>query len=127
MKPSIFLVIKAVISLAFGLAFAAIPGIVGPLYGIQLDPTGVLMARWFGALLIGIGIICIFAGKATGTKLQQDVILSLFIADILGSVVAVVGQLSGLMNTLGWTIVAIWIILALGLGYLRFIWKAPTQ
>lgn len=127
MKPSIFLVIKAVISLAFGLAFAAIPGIVGPLYGIQLDPTGVLMARWFGAMLIGVGLICIFAGKATGTKLQRDVILSLFIADTIGSVMAVAGQLSGLMNTLGWTTVAIWIILALGLGYLRFIWKAPSQ
>ena len=61
MKPSIFLVIKAVISLVFGLSFFAIPGITGPLYGIQLDPTGIFMARWFGALLIGVGIICFFA------------------------------------------------------------------
>ncbi|HEC62474.1 MAG TPA: hypothetical protein ENI27_09535 [bacterium] len=127
MKLNIFLISKAIISWAFGLAFVIIPTIAAPLFGIQLDPFGALMARWSGAALLGIGLICLFTAKAADTKLQQGIILSLFVADTVGFIIALVGQLSGLMNALGWVIVAVWIILALGLGYFRFLCKGPSK
>ena len=45
----------------------------------------------------------------------------LFTGDPIGFIVALIGQLGGVMNGLGWITVAIWLFLALGLGYFRFL------
>ncbi len=120
MKLGNFLVVKAIISLAFGIAFVLVPAAVMSLYGVTLDPAGILMARFFGACLIGIGLICWFDRSADRDALQ-GITLALFVGDTVGFIVALLGQLSGLMNALGWAIVAIWLLLALGLGYFRFL------
>ena len=120
MKLSNFLIVKAIISLVFGIGFVLVPAAVMPLYGVTLDPIGILMARFVGACLIGIGLICWFDRSADHDALQ-GITLALFIGDTVGFIVALLGQLSGLMNALGWVIVAIWLLLALGLGYFRFL------
>jgi hypothetical protein len=120
MKLSNFLVVKAIISLAFGIALALVPAVVMSWYGVTLDPAGVLMARFVGACLIGIGLICWFDRSAEHDALQ-GITLALFVGDAVGFIVALLGQLSGLMNALGWVIVTIWLLLALGLGYFRFL------
>jgi hypothetical protein len=116
-----FLVIKAGISVVFGLSFLLIPVETISLYGVSLDPNGAYVARYFGALLLGIGFICWFARLCTGYLEIQGILLSLFIADTLGFLIALFAQLSGAFNTLGWVNVAIWLLLAVGLGYFRFI------
>jgi hypothetical protein len=97
---------------------------VGSWYDITLDSDGVMMSRFFAALLIGIGLI-LWLCKNADWALLKVVTLSLCIADTIGFIVALVGQLTGIMNALGWIIVAIWFLLALGLGYFRFI--KPTK
>ena len=120
MKLSSFLVVKAIISLAFGIGFAVIPAAVWSIFGVTLDPVGILMTRFFAACLIGIGLICWFT-RNSDTNTLKGITLSLCICDTIGFVVALCGQLSGIMNTLGWIIVAIWLLLALGLAYFRFL------
>jgi hypothetical protein len=120
MKLSSFLAAKAIISLAFGFGFVAIPAAVWSMYGVTLDPIGILMTRFLAACLIGIGIICWITRNSDFNTLK-GITLSLFIGDTIGFIVALSGQLSGLMNTLGWIIVAIWFLLAFGLGYFRFL------
>ena len=58
MKISSFLMLKAIISLAFGIGFAVIPAVVWSIYGLTLDPAEIMMTRFFGACLLGIGLIC---------------------------------------------------------------------
>ena len=120
MKLSSFLTSKAIISLVFGIGFVAIPAAVWSMYGVTLDPVGILMTRFLAACLIGIGLICWITRNADFNTLK-GITLSLFIGDTIGFIVALSGQLGGLMNTLGWIIVAIWFLLALGLGYFRFL------
>jgi hypothetical protein len=120
MKISSFLMVKAIISLAFGIGFVVIPTAVWSIYGVTLDPVGILMTRFMAACLLGIGFICWITRNADFNTLK-GITLSLCIADTIGFIVALSGQLSGIMNTLGWIIVAIWFLLALGLGYFRFI------
>ena len=76
---------------------------------------------YFGAMLVGIAILCYFAGNATASDLRKKVILSLFVADAIGFIVALIAQLSGKMNGLGWILVVLWLVLALGLGYFSFL------
>jgi hypothetical protein len=120
MKLSGFLIVKAVISLAFGIVFAAVPAEAMSLYAVTLDPSGVLMARLLGACLMGIGLICLLDRKADPQALR-GITLALCFADAVGFVVTLVSQLSGLANALGWVNVVIWLLLALGRGYFRFL------
>lgn len=120
MKLSSFLVVKAVISLAFGIAFVLVPAAVMSLCGVTLNPDGILMARVVGACLIGIGLVCWFDRSADRNALQ-GITLAFFVGDTVAFIVTLLGKLSGLMNPLGWAIVAIWMFLALGLGYFRFL------
>jgi hypothetical protein len=120
MKLSNFLVVKAVISLAFGIAFALVPAAVMSLYGVTLDLGGAFMARFLGACLIGIGLIC-WIDRNADPQVLQGITLALCIGDTVGFIVALLGQLSGLANALGWVNVVIWLLLALGLGYFRFL------
>ena len=120
MKISSFLMLKAIISLAFGIGFVAIPTAVWSIYGVKLDPAGIMMTRFFGACLGGIGLICWITRNADFNTLK-GITLSLCIADTIGFIVALSAQLSGILNTLGWINVAIWLLLALGLGYFRFL------
>jgi len=120
MKLGNFLVVKAVISLVFGIAFALMPAGVMSLYGITLDAGGIMMARFLGACLIGIGLIC-WLDREADPKALQGITLALCIGDTVGFLVALLGQLSGLTNALGWVNVVIWLLLALGLGYFRFL------
>jgi hypothetical protein len=125
MKLSTFLMVKAIICFLFGIGYLVIPTTVGSWYDIALDSDGVMMSRLFGALLIGIGLILWLCKNADWTLLKV-ITLSLCIADTIGFIVALVGQLNGIMNALGWIIVVIWFLLALGLGYFRFIEPAKT-
>jgi hypothetical protein len=120
MKLGTFLVVKAVISLVFGIVFALVPAVAMSLYGMTLDPAGVMMARFVGACLIGIGLIC-WLDREADPKALQGITLALCIGDTVGFLVALVSQLSGLANALGWLNVIIWLLLALGLGYFRFL------
>jgi hypothetical protein len=122
MKLSVFLVIKAVISLVFGICFAVVPVAVMSLFGPTLDPAGVNMARLLGACLIGIGLVC-WLDRFADHGALMSIVLALFVADTIGFVVSVLAMSSGIMNALGWVNAVLWLLLALGLGYFRFFKK----
>ena len=121
MKSALFLQIKTAISLIFGLGFLLLTTTVDSWWGMDFDPAGAGMARLFGVVLCGIGLICFFMSSADDSKLRRDLLLSLFITDTLGFVVTLILQLGGVFNALGWLNVAIWLLLALGLAYFRFV------
>jgi hypothetical protein len=120
MKLGGFLLAKAVVSVVFGLAFVVLPSQVGSLLGIGLDPAGQTLARMVGACLIGIGFIC-WLGRDFESQARQGVAFSLCVADSIGFVVVLLAQINGLMNVLGWIIVCLWLLFAMGLGYFRFL------
>ena len=124
MKLSTFLIVKAIVCFLFAIGYIVAPVATGSIYEITLDPDGILMARFFGALLFGIGLI-LWLSRNADWNMLKGITLSLFIADTAGFIIALVAQLAGVMNSLGWIIVAIWLLLSLGLGYFRFL--KPTN
>ena len=130
MKSRLFLLVKAVISIvvAFFMLFFArtflnwflkspIPEAaqLGPYAGLgDLIRLGF---GYFGAMLLGIAIICFFASNATASVLRKKVILGLAVADTLGLVLALFAQFSGKFSGLGWLLVLLWLALAFFLFY----------
>jgi hypothetical protein len=78
------------------------------------------VGQLFGAALIGFAVLTWAARNATDSDAGRAILLALCVADAIGFAVALVGQLGGVVNALGWSTVAIYLVLALGFGYFRF-------
>ena len=114
-----FFILKAFISIICGLVLLIIPATAAKVVGVILNLEGSLGAQFIGALLLGIGLICWLSKEGTRDT-AGHILLSLLIADIIGFILSLRIQLAGWMNSLGWIVVAVWLILAIGLGFFRF-------
>ncbi len=121
MKLSTMMVIKAIVCLAFGILFVLVPAPLMSFYGVTLGSGGILVARLYGAALFGNLLLTWFARNDAGSEALRAAVLALFVYDAIGFVVALVAVLSGVMNALGWAIVGLYLLLALGFGYFQFV------
>ena len=117
MKLRNLMVVKAIVCLGFGILFLAIPGQLMSLYGVKLQEGGELMARLYGASLVGNLMLTWFSRNDPGSEALRAAVLGLFVYDAVGLIVAVVAMLSGVMNPLGWSVVAIYLFFTVGYGY----------
>lgn len=114
------MVIKAIVCLVFGIPLLLVPAILVSFYGVILGPGGIFFTRIYGGALLGILALCWFARNDTGSEALRAIVLFGFLYDGINFIVSLLAQLSGLMNLLGWSIVAIYLLLALGFGYFQF-------
>ena len=120
MKLETFLTIAAVIAIAFGLAFVAAPARVLTQYGIAVNPGVAIMGRFFGATLLNMGLVLLFARRVSEPAIRMGIVRGSLIGAIVGLLVAVHGQRIGAVNALGWSSVAIYAFLTLGYAYFAF-------
>ena len=121
MKLSTLMVIKAIVCLVFGILFLLVPAPLMSLYGVTLDPGGAFVARLYGAALFGNLMLTWFAREDPGSEALRASVLALFVYDAIGFIVALVARLSGVINPLGWSVVALYLLLTLGFGYFQFV------
>jgi hypothetical protein len=120
MRLSTLMAIKTIIVIFFGIGFVLIPEAVMSLYGVGLDAGGVYMTRLFGAAFLLLGILLWSARKDPGSQALRAIVLGVFIGDVIGFIASLLGQLSGVPNALGWSVVALYLLLALGFGFFLF-------
>jgi len=120
MKLETFLTIAAVIAIVFGLAFVAVPALMLTQYGIVATPALVIMARFFGATLLNLGLVLFLARRVTEPAIRLGIARGSLIGAVVGLLVAIHGQRIGAVNALGWSSVAIYVLLTLGYAYFVF-------
>jgi hypothetical protein len=120
MKLGNLFTVNAVIACLFGLGFVFAPAKVLAQYGLTVDAGFGLVAQLFGAALLGYAILTWSARKAGDSDARRAIVLALFVSNAVGFVLALMAQLKGLVNTLGWSTVAIYLVLALGFAYFQF-------
>jgi len=118
MKFKTIFTIHAIVPLVYGICFELVPSLLLSTYGVTQDPSSILMGRYFGVALIAIGLVCWFARVVTDTTARRAIVLGLLISNIIGVIVSVQGTLSGVMNSVGWTAVGIYVLLTLGVASL---------
>ena len=118
-----FLTVASIVAFAFGLGFVLVTLPLVSLYNVTLNAGGVFVGQLFGAALIGFGVLNWFARSVTDSKAVRAVVLANLVGDALGFVIALLGQLTGLVgvNQLGWSTVVIYLLLALGFAYFQFV------
>ena len=117
---------KAIICLGFGLPMLLIPVQLMSLYGLNLDPSGIVMARLYGGALFGNLLLTWFCRNDPGSIAMRSAILYLFVYDGINFIVTLVAVITGVMNAFGWSAVGIYLFFTVGFGYFRFM-KQPSS
>ena len=120
------MVIKAAVCLVFGILLISVPAAVFGILGAALNPGGTFAAREYAAALIGNLMLTWFARNAAESDARRAIILALCVYDAVGFVASLLAVLSGILNPLGWFIVAVYLFFTLGFGYLLLPKKAAS-
>jgi hypothetical protein len=123
MRLGTLLRLAGLLALAFGVGFLFAPGRVLALYGVAAVPTVVLMARFFGATLLQLGLVLYLIRDVSDLTTRRGVVLGSFLGSLAGFVVSLTAQFWGLVNSFGWSSVAIYGVLLLGYG--AFVFGSP--
>ncbi len=124
MKQRTFLIIAAVLALGYGLGLVLMPGFMNSTYGFGTSASEILLARFFGIELLALGVAAWLSKDLTGASVRPIITGSL-VADVLGAIFALMGTLSGVMNSSGWLAFGLYFLLALGFAYFQF--KTPAK
>jgi uncharacterized protein YjeT (DUF2065 family) len=119
MNARLTFIAAAVVALLFGIGTVLIPTTMTALYGFGTSPSEILLARLFGVELLVVGVTN-WLMKDADFASMRPVIVGNMIGDFVGLLVAVMGTLGGVMNAMGWSAVAIYLLLTLGFAYLHF-------
>ncbi len=126
MNIRVLMIVNAIVAGLFGIGFVLVPGQVLSQYGITTDAAFELVGQLLGAAFIGFAVLTWAARNTTDSEARRAIILALFIGDAIGFIVALIAQLGGVVNALGWSTVVIYLLLAFGWGYFRFIKPAEA-
>lgn len=110
--------IKAVICVFFGAFLLAAPGFLFEVLGASLNAAGKFAAREYGAAMIGTLLLTWFARNVKAADARRAILLDLLVYDAIGVVITFVAAISGVLSTLGWGIVVVYLFFAGGSGYL---------
>jgi hypothetical protein len=119
-KLRMLLTVNALVGILFGLILLLVPDLLLRLYGMNTDAAGLLLARILGVEFIGYGIlgwILRKADPAPAASPARAIVQAHLISEALGTVVTGWAALSGLGNSLLWSVVAVY-----GLMAVCFVW-----
>jgi hypothetical protein len=113
-------IINSVLALGFGIAFVIAAEPTMAMYAIEgapgLTPGGLLIVNLLGAAFIGFGVVSLQARDAADSVARRAIALGFVVGNVIGAVMAILGVTSGTVNTLGWSTVVIYALLAAGFG-----------
>jgi hypothetical protein len=119
-----FLTIAAVVALVYALGLILMPAFMASTYGLGTSASEILLSRFFGVELLVLGLIIWLAKDLTGASVRP-IITGNLIGNAVGTIIALMGTLGGVMNSVGWSAIAIYFLLALGFAYFQFM--APAK
>ena len=113
---------NTLVEVSFGLVALLAPAQVLSLAGATLsEPEGILYARMFGTAIISMGLL---SGLTLATSpfvpLERAVRTTLLVFHSLLAAVLIFGQLTGVRDSWGWTVVGLHLFFAGSFAYFRF-------
>ena len=114
------LTVDTILGVVFGVGFVLAPGALLSFFGIAYDVGTMYVGQMLGAAFLALSVITWFARESSDSRLVRAVLIGLLVFDVIGVIVSVVTVLGGIMNEVGWLIVALLVLPALGKIYLLF-------
>ncbi len=127
MKLSTLMIINAVVTAVFGVSFVLVPGQIASIYGVESSAILKYVGQLLGTAMVGFAVLTWSARNAADSQARRAIVLALFIGNAVGFVVALIGQLNNVVGALGWSSVAIYLLLTIGFGYFQFAKSAREE
>ncbi|MGO9743370.1 MAG: hypothetical protein ACLPN5_18015 [Roseiarcus sp.] len=112
-----FLRISSAIGVLFGLGFLLAPESVGAIYGTPPEVHTILTGRYFGATLLTLGLVFWLVKDMSDKVAMRGLLIGFAIGNVIGVVISIVGTVAGTVNSMGWTSVALYLVLLAGCAY----------
>ena len=117
MKLKYLMIINAFVCLVIGIPMLLVPAQLMSLYGLNLNPGGIMMTRLYAGALLGNFLVAWFCRNDTGSISLYAAVLYLFIYNGINFLVTLWATLEGIMEILGLTVVIVFLIFTIGFGY----------
>jgi hypothetical protein len=105
------------VSIILAATFILAPGLTLSFYGISGGEPLSLIARYFGTTHLSFALLIWLALRSNDARMLRFLVVSFFAGDLAGSVVLLIAQLGGVMNSMGWSMVGLSLVFAVGYGY----------
>jgi hypothetical protein len=106
-----------VVSAIIAVCFILVPGPSLSMYGVTGDAALHTMAQYFGTAHVAFAVLLWLALRLNDARFLRTIVVSFFVGDLTGSAVLLVAQVRGIMNTMGWALVGLSLLFAIGYGY----------
>jgi hypothetical protein len=131
MKLRYLLLLNSIVALIFAAGLLLAPKTMLGLFGISVGTSSSFnaslnfVAQLLGAALTLPGLLGWFAAGITEASARRSVAVSLFVFQIIGFAVSLLGMLSNVMSVTGWAVVGLFLVFAL--GYVYFLFVRPSD
>lgn len=116
MKTKTLFIVDALVLLLFGLGFLFMPAALISMYGAILQPPGVAMGRFFGASMLAIAWMMYQSKDEEQSAAVDGLMQGNILVWILAAAIALLGQIQGTFNFLGWSTIALGVFFAAWFG-----------
>ena len=126
MKLRYVFVLNTIVALIFAAGLLLAPRTILGLFGVTVgssvnfNASLNFVAQLLGASLVLPGLLTSFAAGMADASARRSVVISLFVFQVVGFAVSLLGMLSKVMSVTGWLVVGLFLIFALGYAYFLF-------
>jgi uncharacterized membrane protein YfcA len=113
MDSRLFLTIVAALGALYGIAFVLFPSASLALYGMS-GTSAALMTQFFGAALLSVGAIAWYARDTKDWGAVRGVLIGGLVGYVVGLLVTLWGLSQSLLNSMGWSSAAVYVLLIIG-------------
>jgi hypothetical protein len=120
MKLRNLYLLNTIVSLGFALGFFLMSPLLLGLFGMESTADTRTLAQLIAVELVVGGVITLLARDVTDATATSAINIGNFIAGVIGTVVAMLATLSGVMGGLGWVVTAVYLFIVVAFGYFQF-------
>ena len=118
MKLSTFAIITSLLGFGFGAALIVVPGKFIGMYGMDMNTSGILMARYLGGANLFLGMIFWSYSQVAATAKSWPKLLTFSLVYFLAQIAITINEILNVgANAMGWATLALFALLALGSVY----------
>ncbi len=121
MKLRNLYMLNTALGLVFALGLLLMTPLMLKMFGMDNTNDAQTLAKFLAAELTVSALITLFALDVTDFKARRAINLANIAGAGLGCVVALNATLSGVMSGMGWLVVVIYAVIALGFAYFQFL------
>lgn len=112
--------LNTIVSLGFALGFLLLSPLLLGLFGMDNTADTRTLGQLIAVELVVGGVITLLARDVTDSKALSAINTGNFVAGLIGTVIALLATLSGVMGWFGWVVTAVYLFIALAFGYFQF-------